>query len=57
MPLPDYIDNSSSNRLQSILQILIEDEKQITLDIATGFFHIEAWVKFRNCDEPAYHRT
>jgi hypothetical protein len=37
MPLPDYIDNSPSNKLQTILQILIEDEKQITLDIATGF--------------------
>jgi len=45
MPLPDYIDNSPSNKLQTILQILIEDEKQITLDIATGFFRIEAWVK------------
>uniref|UniRef100_UPI000B024E38 phospholipase D-like domain-containing protein n=1 Tax=Anabaena sp. (strain CA / ATCC 33047) TaxID=52271 RepID=UPI000B024E38 len=44
MPLPDYIDNSQ-HKLQTILQYLIEDENQIILDIATGFFRIEAWVR------------
>ena len=33
MLLPNYIDNSPSNKLQTIL------------DIAIGFFRIEAWVK------------
>ena len=40
MPLPDYIDNSRYK-----LQTLIKDENQIILDIATGFFRIEAWVR------------
>ncbi|MBD2302991.1 SNF2-related protein [Nostoc sp. FACHB-190] len=44
MPLPDYIDNSRY-KLQHILKTLIEDENQIVLDIATGFFRIEAWVR------------
>lgn len=44
MPLPDYIDNSR-HKLQTILKTLIEDENQIVLDIATGFFRIEAWVR------------
>lgn len=44
MPLPDHIDNSRY-KLQTILQTLIEDENQIVLDIATGFFRIEAWVR------------
>ncbi|MEH1948533.1 MAG: SNF2-related protein [Nostoc sp.] len=44
MPLPDYIDNSRQ-KLQTILKTLIEDENQIILDIATGFFRIEAWVR------------
>ncbi|MDF5717425.1 MAG: helicase-related protein [Rhizonema sp. NSF051] len=44
MPLPDYIDNSR-HKLQTTLKILIEEENQIFLDIATGFFRIEAWVR------------
>lgn len=44
MPLPDYIDNSRY-KLQTILKTLIKDENQIILDIATGFFRIEAWVR------------
>ncbi len=46
MPLPDYIDNSkNSPNLQDILNTIIKDEKQLTLDIASGFFRIEAWVR------------
>ncbi|MCT7951729.1 SNF2-related protein [Ancylothrix sp. C2] len=44
MPLPDYIDNSQ-HKLENLLNILIEDEKQDSLDIATGFFRIEAWLR------------
>lgn len=44
MPLPDYIDNSH-HTLQAVLKTIIKDEKQLTLDIATGFFRIEAWVR------------
>ena len=44
MSLPDYIDNSH-HKLQTILQTLIENENQIVLDIATGFFRIEAWLR------------
>jgi hypothetical protein len=42
MPIPDYIDNST-HTLESILKQLIEDENQHILEIATGFFRIEAW--------------
>ncbi|WP_036487343.1 helicase-related protein [Myxosarcina sp. GI1] len=44
MALPDYIDNSQ-HKLEDILKILIENEQQIVLDIATGFFRIEAWLR------------
>ena len=44
MPLPDYIDNFQ-HKLEDILRILVEEEKQIVLDIATGFFRIEAWLR------------
>jgi hypothetical protein len=44
MPLPDYIDNSH-HTLQAVLETIIKDERQLTLDIATGFFRIEAWVR------------
>lgn len=44
MPLPDYIDNYH-HKLQDVLQTLIEQEHQIVLDIATGFFRIEAWLR------------
>ncbi len=44
MPLPDYIDNSQ-HTLEYILKQLIEDENQHILDIATGFFRIEAWLR------------
>ncbi|GCE95611.1 MAG: helicase-related protein [Arthrospira platensis PCC 7345] len=39
----DYIDNSTKT-LKTILKQLIENEEQRVLDIATGFFRIEAWV-------------
>lgn len=39
----DYIDNSTKT-LKTILKQVIEDEEQRVLDIATGFFQIEAWV-------------
>ncbi|MGK7894407.1 MAG: SNF2-related protein [Xenococcus sp. (in: cyanobacteria)] len=44
MGLPDYIDNQNF-KLEDILRQIIEDEKQFTLDIATGYFRIEAWIK------------
>jgi hypothetical protein len=44
MPLPDYIDNSP-HKLQDVLQILIKQKHQTNLDIATGYFRIEAWVR------------
>ena len=44
MPIPDYIDNKR-HKLQAILKQLIEDENQLDLDIATGFFRIEAWAR------------
>lgn len=44
MPIPDYIDNST-HTLESILKQLIEEHHQLTLDIATGFFCIEAWLR------------
>jgi hypothetical protein len=34
MPLPDYIDNSH-HTLQAVLDTIIKDERQLTLDIAT----------------------
>lgn len=47
MPIPDYIDNSQ-HKLESILKQLIESEHQFVLDIATGFFRIEAWARLEN---------
>ncbi|WP_181280663.1 helicase-related protein [Aphanothece hegewaldii] len=44
MHLPDYIDNSQYT-LESILKQLIEVESQLNLDIATGYFRIEAWLR------------
>jgi superfamily II DNA or RNA helicase len=44
MPLPDYIDNSQHS-LETILSEIILKENQTTLDIATGFFRIEAWMR------------
>ncbi|AUS35852.1 helicase (plasmid) [Microcystis aeruginosa NIES-2481] len=44
MLIPDYIDNST-HTLETILKQLIEDENQHILDIATGFFRIEAWLR------------
>jgi ERCC4-related helicase len=43
MPLPDYIDNDR-HKLEAILNTIIKDEHQTDLDIATGFFRIEAWM-------------
>ena len=44
MDLPDYIDNNQ-HKLEDVLRSLILDESQTNLDIATGFFRIEAWVR------------
>jgi superfamily II DNA or RNA helicase len=44
MPLPDYIDNDRY-KLESILNTIILSERQTDLDIATGFFRIEAWIR------------
>ena len=44
MPLPDYIDNDR-NKLESVLTTIIQTENQTDLDIATGFFRIEAWIR------------
>ncbi|MCY7274281.1 MAG: hypothetical protein LH702_11200 [Phormidesmis sp. CAN_BIN44] len=44
MPLPDYIDNDR-HKLASVLTTIIKDEHQTDLDIATGFFRIEAWIR------------
>ena len=53
MILPDYIDNSQ-HKLEDILKVLIENEDQIVLDIATGFFRIEAWLRL---EEAMNHLT
>ncbi|WP_017293554.1 helicase-related protein [Geminocystis herdmanii] len=47
MNLPDYIDNKNYT-LESVLAIIIEDNNQLTLDIATGFFRIEAWISLES---------
>ncbi|MBD1858592.1 MULTISPECIES: helicase-related protein [Leptolyngbya] len=44
MPLPDYIDNDR-HKLKDVLETIIQSEKQTVLDIATGFFRIEAWIR------------
>ena len=44
MELPDYIDNNQ-HTLEKVLRSLILQESQTHLDIATGFFRIEAWVR------------
>lgn len=44
MPLPDYIDNDR-HKLEHILNAIIQTENQTDLDIATGFFRIEAWIR------------
>jgi len=47
MNLPDYIDNKNYT-LESVLATIIEDNNQLTLDIATGFFRIEAWLRLES---------
>jgi superfamily II DNA or RNA helicase len=44
MQLPDYIDNEN-HTLEAVLSDIILKEEQTTLDIATGFFRIEAWMR------------
>lgn len=44
MSLPDYIDNSQ-HKLEAVLKELILQDSQTALDIATGFFRIEAWMR------------
>jgi hypothetical protein len=48
MAIPDYIDNTENRTLQEILITIIEQENQKVLDIATGFFRIEAWVRLED---------
>ncbi|MBD2296829.1 helicase [Anabaena sphaerica FACHB-251] len=43
MALPDYIDNNQKT-LEEVLKELILNESQTNLDIATGYFRIEAWI-------------
>jgi|JI9StandDraft_1071089.scaffolds.fasta_scaffold02093_4 superfamily II DNA or RNA helicase len=47
MALPDYIDNNQ-HQLETVLKTLIKDEHQLILDIATGFFRMEAWVRLED---------
>ena len=47
MKPPDYIDNQT-HTLEFILHQLIETEKERNLDIATGYFRIEAWLCLEN---------
>ena len=42
MYLPDYID-SYYQKLQNILNLLIQQKHQINLDIFAGYFRIEAY--------------
>ncbi len=44
MALPDYIDNER-HKLEAVLRELILHDSQTDLDIATGFFRIEAWIR------------
>ncbi|BAZ18377.1 putative helicase (plasmid) [Calothrix sp. NIES-4071] len=44
MPLPDYIDNDR-HKLEAVLKELISGDSQTDLDVATGFFRIEAWIR------------
>lgn len=44
MALPYYIDNQN-HTLAAILEQLINNENELTLDIATGYFRIEAWLQ------------
>ncbi|MEG4286302.1 helicase-related protein [Microcoleus sp. A006_D1] len=53
MPLPDYIDNDR-HKLEGILREIILDDRQTELDIATGFFRIEAWIRL---EEPLNNLT
>ncbi|MBL1211690.1 phospholipase D-like domain-containing protein, partial [Geminocystis sp. GBBB08] len=47
MIIPDYIDNQHCS-LESVLATIIEDNNQLTLDIVTGFFRIEAWLRLES---------
>ncbi|MGE5658457.1 MAG: helicase-related protein [Actinomycetota bacterium] len=47
MVFPDYIDNSQ-HTLEAVLTDLIKDDRQLVLDIATGFFRIEAWLRLED---------
>lgn len=54
MPLPDYIDNDRY-KLETVLKTIIEIEKQTNLDIATGFFRIEAWIRLEQAFDRLTH--
>lgn len=54
MPIPDYIDNSQ-HTLEVVLTDLINDEHQFILDIATGFFRIEAWLRLEDAMNQLTH--
>ncbi|MCT7971121.1 helicase-related protein [Laspinema olomoucense] len=47
MPTPDYIDNTQ-HTLEAVLTDLIKDDRQLVLDLATGFFRIEAWLRLED---------
>jgi hypothetical protein len=47
MHLHDYIDNQNHD-LASILTDLIQSHNAQNLDIATGYFRIEAWLKLED---------
>lgn len=53
MNIPDYIDNQKY-KLQTVLKQLIENYNQQELDVATGFFRIEAWSRL---EETMNHLT
>jgi len=45
--LPDYIDNAQFS-LEGVLADIITVYQQTELDIATGFFRIEAWTRLED---------
>jgi superfamily II DNA or RNA helicase len=54
MTLPTYIDNEK-NKLANVIQKLIFLENQTELDIATGFFRIEAWIRLERAFDKLTH--
>ncbi|NMF63256.1 helicase [Brasilonema octagenarum UFV-OR1] len=54
MALPDYVDNNQ-HKLEDVLRSLVLDERQTNLDIATGFFRIEAWIRLEQAFNTLTH--